>query len=230
MVIWERVEKAGQPSRASLSYERITKAAVELADADGIDAVSMRRVAAKLNAGAMSLYRYVESRDDLIELMADAVYGEAVQSERTGDWRADLGAWAGLSREIALRHPWLVAQATTRGAFGPNMLAMMESTLNLLDGHGLSGAQMIDLWATVQSFVQGHVLEELAAQRERQRTGLTDDQWREQVGPHLEKAIATGRYPRLAQVFGEHRPENTEAFDRRLELLLDGLAATLRRS
>jgi AcrR family transcriptional regulator len=225
MVIWERVEKAGRPSRATLSYERITKAAVDLADTEGLDAVSMRRVAAKLGSGTMSLYRYVENRDELIELMADAVYGEGVAPEPTGDWRQDLADWARRSRQVALNHPWLAGHATLRGSFGPNMLAMMESTLALLDGHGMSGARMWDLWATVQSFVQGHVLEELAVLREEQRTGLDEEAWRDRLVPHLVRMLDTGRYPHLTKVFADKRrhADGSDDFERRLKLLIDGL-------
>jgi AcrR family transcriptional regulator len=225
MVIWERVDKARQSSRATLSYERITKAAVDLADTEGLDAVSMRRVAAKLGSGTMSLYRYVESRDELIELMADAVYGEAVAPEPTGDWRLDLADWARRSRQIALRHPWLAGHATMRSTFGPNMLAMMESTLALLDGHGMSGDKIWDLWATVQSFVQGHVLEELAVLREEQRTGLSEKAWRDQLVPHLARMLDTGRYPHVTKMFADkHRnADDSDDFERRLKLLIDGL-------
>src|SRR5919202_5527903 len=92
--IWFRRARARRGPRPTLSREEITRAAIELADAEGLDAVSMRRIAAKLDAGATSLYWYVSSKDDLFELMVDDVVGEIAVPEPSGDWRNDL-------REIA---------------------------------------------------------------------------------------------------------------------------------
>ncbi len=104
--IWSIPEGQGRGSRPAYSRAQITGAAIRIADADGLDAASMRRIAADLGTGAMSLYRYVPSRDDLIELMIDHVLLEADVPERpTGDWRADLTLIAENTRRMWLRHP-----------------------------------------------------------------------------------------------------------------------------
>ena len=226
MVLWSKVDKPPQGPRGGLSYERIAVAGVELADADGLDAVSMRKVAARLEAGTMSLYRYVESRDDLVELMVDHVYGEAVIAERTGDWRADFGQAARRSRRAALAHPWLAGYAAARTTLGPNLLRVVDSTLGLLDGYGLHIDQMLDVWMTVQAFVQGYVLSELGEREAQRRTGLSEEEWRRRVGPWVRKVIASGRYPRVARVVleAEDFPDADAVFERRLGYVLDGLA------
>src|SRR5262245_62033753 len=102
------------------SREQITAAAITIADADGLDAISMRRLAREVDAGVMSLYRYFDSKDDLFELMSDAVQGETpVPDLPSGDWRADLTAIAQAQRAAVHRHPWLVS-LTGRPSFGPN--------------------------------------------------------------------------------------------------------------
>src|SRR5580700_127276 len=105
--IWLRPERAasGRPARRSRS--EIAAAAVVIADREGLDAVSMRRVAAELGTGAASLYRYVDTREDLLDLMSDAVGAEYDLAGTTGDWLADLVAVGAQTRAIMLRHPWL---------------------------------------------------------------------------------------------------------------------------
>ena len=229
MVIWSKVDKPGQNARAALSYDRIAAAGVELADAEGLEAVSMRKVAARLGAGTMSLYRYVESRDDLVDLMVDRVYGESVAFERTGRWREDLAEVARRSRRVALVHTWLAGYAASRGALGPNLLRMIESTLGLVDGYGLHIDQMLDAWMTVQTFTQGYVLHEIAEAESRRRTGLDEEGWRRHQGPWIRQIIASGRYPLVTRVVldAEDLPDRDVVFERRLAYVLDGLSSLL---
>ena len=113
-VIWMRPEhaKAGRPAERSRAL--VTAAAIKVADRDGLDAVSMRRVAAELGTGAASLYRYIATRDDLLDLMADATGAEYALAAPSGNWLADLVGIAGQARAIMLRHPWLPALVITR--------------------------------------------------------------------------------------------------------------------
>src|SRR5262245_25957268 len=106
-VIWARPDRAGRGPRPAHSRAAIAAAAVRIADAEGLDAVSMRRLAAELGAGATSLYRYVARKDDLLDLMVDAVVGEGPPpAAPSGDWRADLREIAYSTRALILRHPW----------------------------------------------------------------------------------------------------------------------------
>ena len=121
--IWSVPERQGRGPRPAYSRAQITEAAVRIADAEGLDAASMRRIAADLGTGAMSLYRYVPSRDDLIELMVDHVLLEAGIPDRpTGDWRADLTLVAENTRRIWRAHPWLAGLRRPRATFGPSVV------------------------------------------------------------------------------------------------------------
>ena len=124
--------------RTSLSREAIVAAAVAIADAEGLDAVSIRRVAADLHARAMSLYTYIERKEDLLDLMADEVAAETlVPGELPADWREATLAIARRERQTTLRHPWLVDLVTRRSALGrvgPNMLRHSEQSIAALAG------------------------------------------------------------------------------------------------
>lgn len=228
MVKWEQVNKPAQAARAALSYERIAAAGIEIADAEGLEAVTMRKVAGQLGAGVMSLYRYVDGRADLVNLMADHVAAEALPPPRSGDWRTDLAEIARTSRRVTLRHPWLSGHAPVMDDFGPNALAMSESTLALIDGYGLDISQMIDMWQTVQAFVQGHVLSETARRQVQDRSGPSAEQPHQHLSPYLREAMASGDFPLLSKAVkdAEDLSDADREFERRLGYLLDGLART----
>jgi AcrR family transcriptional regulator len=133
--IWIRPERSAAGRPAQWSRAEITKVALRVADAEGLDAVTMRRVAAELGTGAASLYRYVESREDLLDLMTDATGGEYELAPPAGDWLADLVALGEQARVIFRRHRWLAGLTMTRPVIGPNGTALIEHFLTLLQGH-----------------------------------------------------------------------------------------------
>ena len=136
-VIWDRPERAARGPAPSLSREQITTAAVTLADTQGIEAVSMRAMAAELGVGAASLYRYVARKDELIDLMVDAVMGSDLQFEVRGDWREDLRSFAHGLRAMTLRHPWMAVPSAGLRNFVPNTARCYEQVLSAIDGLGL---------------------------------------------------------------------------------------------
>jgi len=227
MDLWDRVDKQAEPRRVALSYPRISLAGIEIADAEGLDAVSMRKVAARLDAGAMSLYRYVDSRDDLVELMVDEVYSEFPAALRSGDWRMDLAGAARRIRHVTLTHPWLAGRTVPRIGLGPNLLRMLESTIALVDGYELPIDQMLDVLGTVQAFVQGHVLDEVAEREAQRRTGLTLQEAQQRHVPQVRRIMESGQYPLVVRVVLESAddPDLDQVFERRLGYVLDGLAA-----
>src|SRR6476660_5128504 len=128
-VIWARPERAGRGPKPAYSRADIAAAAVRIADGGGLDAVSMRHVAAELGCGTMSLYNYVPRKEDLYELMVDAVGGEHELWEPTGDWRADMGRVAGQTRALMQRHPWMTRLMSPVYGFSPNALRYLEHCL-----------------------------------------------------------------------------------------------------
>ncbi len=160
--IWVRPEPTARNPR--FSREQIAAAALAIGDADGFEAVSMRRIAAALGAGTMSLYRYVETKDDLIALIHDAILAEALLPEPLPeDWREATAAVARQGRRAFLNHPWvtqaLAGQAVIPGASaGPGGLRHFEQCRAALDGAPLSARGKLDLLGIIDDYVYGHVL------------------------------------------------------------------------
>jgi AcrR family transcriptional regulator len=189
-VIWMRPEHAATGRPAKRSRQGITAAAIAIADQEGLDAVSMRRVAAGLGTGAASLYRYVETREDLLDLMIDATGAEYVFPGPAGDWLADLLAIGDQARAIMRRHPWLPSLLLTRSVLGPNGLILLEHVLAALAPHPAGTAAKLEAFAMLNTVTAVFVHNELTGGSERQQRNAA----------YLEHALATGRHPRLAEL------------------------------
>ncbi|MEC3917608.1 TetR/AcrR family transcriptional regulator C-terminal domain-containing protein [Nocardia sp. CDC160] len=226
-VVWSKQRR--DPARRAPSVDRIVATALAIADAEGLEAVSMRRVAGELSSGTASMYRYVANRDELLDLMIDAAQGDIDLPPLTGDGCADLAALARRQRETLLRHRWLGAELSGRPALGPNALRRfdtgMAAALQLTDDINVA-ARIVD---TVSSYVSGAVNGEVAEYRLQQRTGLTEDQWRASVGPYLRSALATGAYPALSRRLHEaDDPTAAESFEFGLACVLEGVSRVAR--
>jgi AcrR family transcriptional regulator len=227
--IWAQMGRTSHDHRASLGYQEITRAAVEIADAEGVRALSMRRVAARLGSGTMSLYRHVATKEDLIDLMVDAVLGEEPVPPTTGDWRRDLAELARRSRRLARRHPWAIRFRLARLSHGPNGLAELEHGVACVSGLGLDIDGVVDFMNTVSAFTVGFVQAELAEEEARRDSGLSEPEWRVRMGPHVQRVIDSGLYPAFVRIVveAEDYPDPDVTFERRLGMVLDGLAASL---
>jgi AcrR family transcriptional regulator len=230
-IIWMRPERPARGPVPAHSRARITEVALEIADAEGLEALSMRRVAKELGAGTMSLYRYVPSKDDLIELMVDAVIGEFIPEEGdlSGDWRTDLRLVAHHTRRAMRRHPWIAGRPGGM-TFGPNALQVAEVALGAVDGLGLTIDQMMSVTGMVTSYVNGFVQNELMAAEVRRRTGLTDEQLMLANAPYIRSIMETGKHPLVERVIMDARQPHMdpgERFEYGLESILDGIAGSL---
>ncbi|CAM5265663.1 TetR/AcrR family transcriptional regulator OS=Streptomyces tendae OX=1932 GN=GUR47_23695 PE=4 SV=1 [Streptomyces tendae] len=225
MTVWDRPEPPNRP--VPLDRERIVAAAVALADEGGLAAVSVRKVAARLDAGPMRLYGYISTKDELFDLMVDAVYAEILPGERPGDWREALSGLAHRTREAALRHPWLADLLGGRPALGPNGLAVSEATLAALDGLADVDTVMRAV-ETVSAYFTGAIRREIADLRAERDTGLSKAEWQRARGPHLTGMLATGRFPALAKaVYDGTHVDAAESFATGLDWVLDAVAARL---
>ncbi|MFD0690169.1 TetR/AcrR family transcriptional regulator [Actinomadura fibrosa] len=228
--IWLVPERQGRGPRPAYSRAQITEAAIRIADADGIEAASMRRIAAELGTGAMSLYRYVPSRDDLIELMVDRVLGEDEIPERpSGDWRADLTLIAVSTRATWRRHPWLAGLHRARPAFGPNQLRLIEFALGALD-IGIPIDESLTLLNMLNGYVERTVRAEIEWTREKERSGLTPERLMAESGPYVRRLMDSGDYPMFTRIIKEARiPHMTgdEQFRYGLNRVLDCIAGAL---
>ena len=185
--IWARPERAATGRPARHTRAEITAAALAIADAEGLDAVSMRRVAADLGTGAASLYRYVATRDELLDLMTDAAGAEYELTAPTGDWLADLIAIGEQGRAVLRRHRWLAELAVTRPVIGPNGVALMEHVLEALRPHPAGTAAKLEAFAMLNAVTATFVLQELG-----------DPQLQQRNIAYLHHAIASGAHPCLA--------------------------------
>ena len=226
--VWTRPRP--EPRRRAPGVDQYVAAALTVADAEGLAAVSMRRVAGDLGSGTASLYRYITNRDELVDLMIDAAQGEDPLPESTEDWRADLGAVAHALRATLLRHPWLAGELTGRPALGPNSLRRSESALRAAVALTPDITLASQALGAVRAYVLGSVAAQQALLRAEQRSGLTEEEWQHSHGPYIREVLAAGEHPMLARRVLEAEeldPDVEFAFG--LDCVLDGLAARLGR-
>jgi AcrR family transcriptional regulator len=233
-VIWARPERPMRGPRPAYSRAQITAAAIKIADAEGLEAASMRRVAAEIGAGTMSLYRYIPRREDLLHLMIDAVIGELELPERSssgaGDWRADLTRVAHGIRALGLRHPWLMELMGARLVFGPNAVRLIEFGVGALDGFGLTIDEMLSLYGLLDGYVQNSVRVELSLTAEERRTGVSMEQWMAGNAPYLMPLVNGGEFPILTRIIMDARQPHMDhdgRFRYGLERVLDSIGASL---
>jgi AcrR family transcriptional regulator len=226
MLVWERPEPPDRPVPAALSRERIVRAAIQLADADGLEAVSLRKVATALSVGPMRLYSYIDSKEELLDLMVDAAYAEI---RPVGDsWREVLRSLAENTRQAAHEHEWLADLLGGRPQLGPHALASGEAVVAALGDVDVDA--MMPVVAAVNAYVIGAVRREIAERRAERATGMDERRWQASLGPYLERTFATGRFPALATVVRDATHLDADhTFRLGLDFLLDGIAARIAR-
>ncbi|WP_031486949.1 TetR/AcrR family transcriptional regulator [Streptomyces bicolor] len=202
-VIWARPERTGRGPKPAFTRADIAAVAVRLADAGGLDAVSMRHVAGELGCGTMSLYNYVPRKEDLYELMVDAVSAEHEVWEPGGDWRADMRRVAGQTRALMHRHPWLTRLMSPIYGFSPNALRYLEHCLACLDPLETTYGMKMQLVGMLNGCVTSYVATELAtAERTRSLPWSAEEENAVRIA-YLGSQVATGAYPRMAAAFAE---------------------------
>ncbi|MEU7004108.1 TetR/AcrR family transcriptional regulator [Nonomuraea sp. NPDC046570] len=228
--IWMRPERPARGPKPVYSRAQITEAAIRIADAEGLEAATMRRIAAEIGAGAMSLYRYVPSRGNLVELMADRLMGEIdVTSMPSGDWRADLTRYADGLRAMWLRHPWIATVQRSLPSFGPNQLLLIERLMGVLDAF-VSIDENLSLIAMLNSYIEGTVREEISSAEEVRRSGLSESEWMARSYPYIDRLVKSGDYPIFTKIVMEARQPHlsrNDQFRYGLQRVLDCIAAAL---
>lgn len=221
----------GRPHRGprpALSLRRIVSAAVQVADAEGLDAVSMGRVAAELGTAPMSLYRHVSSKEDLLTLMVDATWGETPDRPVAGEgWRTGLSRWAWALRLGARRHPWVVRIPLNGLPIMPNEVAWFENALACLEGTGLSEARKASVIMLLAGYVRNVATTEADIDVAIRASGLAPMDWMASYPRMLAELADPHRFPALtrfiaAGVFeAEDGPDDEFIFG--LDRILDGV-------
>jgi AcrR family transcriptional regulator len=239
-LIWLRPEPNDR--RPRFNREQITAAVLKIADREGFEALTMKRIADELDCGIMTLYYYVRTKADLVALMHDAILAEILLPQLPDGWREAVSAIARRTRDVLLAHPWSVA--SLNGAqFGPNAMRHVEQSLAALDALDLDTAEKLAFWGIVDDYVFGSVLRTVeslthAAAAEDNPTLLAD------AVTFGRQQLATGQFPRLAaldrkqpvlkQVKRDKKSSQPMAaalsiqFERGLKAILDGLADSMK--
>jgi AcrR family transcriptional regulator len=216
---------------ADLTRERIVRAAMDIADAQGLAALSMRSVATRLGVPTMSLYRHVPGKDELVLLMADVAMGELhFPREPPPGWRARLELMMRMQWEGYRRHPWLARVISlSRPQLIPGGMAHAEWALSAVDGLGLDMSAMLHVYVTAVGFVRGIAIELEAESEAEAETGLTSDEWIASQEASMAGVLQAGRYPMLSRVSAERDLilNLGTLFEFGMKRFLDGLAVFL---
>ncbi|GEL71128.1 TetR/AcrR family transcriptional regulator [Myxococcus virescens] len=230
-LLWGRAEAPKRGPKAKASVAELVSAAVTIADAEGLEAVSTRRVAEAVGISPMSFYTHIPGKAELLDLMMDVVSGEILKDRpafKPAHWRANLTRVATDYRDFYLTHPWVIPLATHRTVLGPNTFRSADIALSAIEGLGLSDLEMDRIITLVLDYVHGAVRNAAREKMVKDLTGMTDEEWWYRVAPFLETVDFTP-YPVLSRVgktagetYGAHDPKGAFAFG--LERVLDGLA------
>jgi AcrR family transcriptional regulator len=224
--------------RPGLTVDAVLVSAIELADADGLAALTMRRLATALGVAPMTLYTYVPGKGELLDLMLDTVYAELPLADTGGrPWRDRLAQVAEQNRALYAAHPWAAEISTARPPLGPGQLAKYEHELAALDGLGLDDVTTDAALTYLLGFVQGWARAAADARSLRgtdaSGAALDDERWWAANAPLLERVVDPARYPRAVRVGSAagaahgaaYSPDHAYRFG--LARVLDGLAALI---
>ncbi|MER6912457.1 TetR/AcrR family transcriptional regulator [Streptomyces sp. NPDC000594] len=236
-LLWGTGERPTRGPRPGLTLDRIVATAIAVADAEGLAAVSMRRIAAELGTGTMTLYRYVPGKDELLDLMLDRVTdpgppadaAPAECADRDEVWRTTVRAMAHGYRDLYRAHPWLLRVNRARTLLGPSSLRAMEMALSGLRPSGLDDPELLSVMLLVQSYVTGMALAEADAAQAQEETGQSEEEFWRQQSPYLERAMLSGEYPVSATLSDDTFSRDVDHFDFGLQRVLDGLEALIGR-
>ncbi|WP_026412691.1 TetR/AcrR family transcriptional regulator [Actinomadura oligospora] len=204
--VWARPEKS-RNARPALSREQIVAEAIGLLDAEGVDALSMRKLGQALNAGATSLYRHVANKDQLLELVVDEIYGElrVPALDDPAEWRQAVRALAHEMRQMILRHPWIAPILGLVGSsyLGPNVTRLTDEMLGLFEDAGFALEEGNGVVKALFAYVIGWTTSEAAWLLALARSGQTEEEWLDQIRPAMEHAMEA--HPRLARLYKAQR-------------------------
>jgi AcrR family transcriptional regulator len=227
--LWDRAAPANEPRR-SLSLERIVDAAIEIADSEGLSALSMARLAERLGSAPMSLYRHVANKEELYDFMVDAAARESTVIV-TGDWRAGLAEWIADLMALYRRHPWILQLPLTRPPLDPGQLDWLERGLRIQQSTPLTMAEKVGIVLTLLEYARGHAAIANSLAGADASFGLPLP-----YGRLLAQLVDEARFPMLTAAISagafEPPPVDAEAdlqddFQFGLSLILDGVAALI---
>ena len=235
-LLWRVPPAVRRGPRPGLSVDEVVDAAIRLADAEGLDAVTMRRVARLAGVAPMSLYTYVPGKAELLDLMLDTTYARMGRTDTAGrPWRERVAAVAEENRALFAAHSWAASISTGRPPLGPGQMAKYDHELRALDGLGLSDVELDSALAQLLAFVRAHARDTADALAAEQDSRLDDEQWWAANAPLLARVFDSDTYPVAARVgTAAGQAHNStwnagHAWAFGLTTLLDGFAALVAR-
>jgi AcrR family transcriptional regulator len=205
--VWEMPERGARGPKPRHDRAAIASAAVRIADTEGLDALTMRRVASELGMATMTLYNYLPTKDHLAQLVIDKLAAEyAYPQAPPADQRSAIAELAGQAREIARRHPWLARLIQQPYPPGPNGLRYLDYFLGLLDGSGLDTGAKLEVIAMISGFATMYG----AMQATLARQGVTGSEHGDMHARAFARAAASGQYPNLAAALATAGPARSE--------------------
>ncbi|HSE10648.1 MAG TPA: TetR/AcrR family transcriptional regulator [Nocardioidaceae bacterium] len=215
-------ERGAARRRAPLTRAAVLRAALELADRDGVAGLTMRKLAERLDVEAMSLYHHVANKEAILDGMVDAVFGEIELPSADVDWRTAMARRAFSAREALKRHPWAIGLLDSRTNPGPETLRHHDAVLGSLRAGGFSVAGAAHAFSALDSYIYGYTLQEVSMPFESAGGDDLDD-----IAAAILERMPRDEYPHLAEMIAEHalRPEYAYAdeFAIGLDLVLEGL-------
>ncbi|GCE51267.1 TetR family transcriptional regulator [Thermosporothrix hazakensis] len=203
-LLWGKRKSPSRGPVPNLSVERIVQTAIALADAEGLTALSMRRVAERLGVGVMSLYTYVPGKAELLDVMLDTAIGEEkLPTSIEGTWRPRLELRAREDWQLYQRHPWMLQVSTVRSLLGPNETMLYEATLQAIRDTGLTGKERISVVDLIIGYVRGAAKGAIEAALAAQQTGQDDAQWWQEREPLLDQFFSPERFPAITEIAHE---------------------------
>lgn len=230
-LLWNGLPAASRGPHRTLTLGRIAETAIAIADAEGLEALSMRRLARELDVGTMSLYRYVPDKSVLLDLMLDIANSPGAEDPyaAAGSWRGVLEREARSGRSFYLAHPWLLELNWTRPVLGPGSVRTMEALMSRLRDLPLSDREKIMLISLLDGYVVGAVRQQIQYRQSILEAGGDESVLWETQLPYLERAMDTGDYPTLSTMDDDAFDADwDETFEFGLRLLLDGMEREVR--
>ncbi|MFG1790160.1 TetR/AcrR family transcriptional regulator C-terminal domain-containing protein [Nocardia sp. NPDC049149] len=230
-LLWRVPASPSRGPKQRSSIDAVVDAAIAIADAAGIGALTMRAVATELGLTPMATYTYVPGKAELLDLMVDKVYGQMDRADLTDlPWRDRVAAIAAANRALLTRHPWLAYLPTTRPPLGPGLTAKYDHELRAFDGLGLDDVTIDAALTFVLGFVTSVARIAIDTERAASDSAMSDHQWWERAAPLLAQLFDAERFPlaaRVGQAAGQAYDSAVSAdhaYEFGLARVLDGLA------
>ncbi|GAB3101805.1 TetR/AcrR family transcriptional regulator [Isoptericola nanjingensis] len=230
-LLWDPPQPSGRGRRARLTLDDVIGAGTAIADAEGLEGLSMRKVAGRLGVGAMSLYTYVPGRTELLDLMIDRAFAELALPPATATWRDGLAAYARAHWELFQRHPWILQTNMWRLPLTPSVLDAQECGLRTLVDTGLAERQVVEIVGLLDAFVRGLARSTVAESAEKDASGQSNDEYWTSMSSFWVDHFDPQRYPTMLRIWdaGGFDAEATP-FEASLERLLDSVGMAIDRA